>query len=110
MKRIVLAVALLAMLSAPALALTLRWDAVTTDEGGFTETISLYRCYQRRFGTTDQFVKFGETPSLTIATPTSAAKMEYAVTAVDAAGNESVLSNLTTAKPNAPGNAVVTKP
>jgi hypothetical protein len=85
-------------------AATLAWDAVTTDITGAPETISAYKAWQRKAGTVEVWVKFAETAALSVPVPTPSAKMEYAVSAIDLAGNESGLSLSVTAKPETPKN------
>jgi len=100
-------------------AANLTWDEVTSDVEGNAEVIATYRIYNRIFNSLDQFFVLAETegcvPAPTEAgrcifdLPTASAKQEYVCTAVDAAGNESVFSNIATAFPDAPGQLKVNK-
>lgn len=100
---------ILMLLAIPAMAATLKWDAVTTDISGAPDVIVNYKCYSRQSGTSNPFVLLGTATGTSFPLPSASARQEYVVTAVDAAGNESDPSNTATAKPNAPGNATVIK-
>lgn len=88
---------------------TLAWDPVATDITGAPETPAGYRCYSRRAGSAEAWAQFGFAahPVTEIGIPVPAAKQEYAVTAVDEAGNESALSEATLGKLKAPGKPTI---
>ena len=88
---------------------TLSWDPVTTDTTGAPETPAGDRCYSRRVNTAEAWVQFGFAahPVTEIGIPVPAAKQEYAVTAVDEAGNESAMSEATVGKLKTPGKPTV---
>jgi hypothetical protein len=88
---------------------TLAWDPVTTDITGAPETPAGYRCYSRRVNTTEAWVQFGFAahPATEIGIPVPAAKQEYAVTAVDQAGNESAFSEAAIGKLKPPPKPTV---
>lgn len=88
---------------------TLSWDPVTVDITGAPETVSVYRCYARKAGTLDAWVRFAETPANTTTLPSPSAKMEYVCSAVDLAGKESDQSISVTAKPETPRNLQVVR-
>jgi len=116
MNRLLVVIALVPLLMGAA---NLTWDEVTTDVEGNTEVIASYRIYNRVFNSLDQFLPMAETVGCVPAPtepgrcifdlPTASAKQEYVCTAVDAAGNESVFSNIATAFPSAPGQLKVNK-
>lgn len=85
------------------------WQPVLTDIALSPEPASIYKCWQRKLGTADPWVKFGEVlhPTVQITLPTPSAKMEYAVSALDLAGNDSSLSLPTTARPETPAGVKV---
>ena len=104
MKWIAATFLIILLLSVPAsAAIILAWDPVTTDIHGFPELgVVTYRIWARKAFSQDAWVKIGETTALSQDVPVGAGKLEYSLTALDEAGNESGRSESATARPGTP--------